>query len=246
MKETESTAEEGKNCVQSLFPSWNVCYEGLWGEPAKTLLKTIDVWKPDLVVMGSHGRSTPARLFLGSVSTELIHKAPCSVRIVRHPTRDRTPIRVLVATDGSEQGQACIDAVARRSWPEGTRARVLAVMQSLVPMLPSTVPAIEAQTLATEPAAQIIEESDARERVKLGWIVDDGADRLQKAGLDTDAMVLDGDPRHEINAEAERWLANCVFVGARGLGALDRLLLGSVSTAVVHHALCAVEVVRRR
>jgi nucleotide-binding universal stress UspA family protein len=110
----------------------------------------------------------------------------------------------------------------------------------------STVPAIEAQTLATEPAAQIIEESDARERVKLQWAVDNGADRLQQAGLVADAMVLDGDPRHEINAEAERWQANSVFVGARGLGALDRLVLGSVSTAVVHQALCAVEVVRQK
>jgi nucleotide-binding universal stress UspA family protein len=246
MKEIESVAEEGKNCVQGLFPSWSVSCEGLWGDPARTLLKTIDVWKPDLVVMGSHGRSTPARLFLGSVSTELIHKAPCSVRIVRHPTRDRTPIRVLVATDGSDQGQACIDAVARRSWPEGTRARVLGVVQSLVPIMTSTVPAIEAQTLVTEPAAQIIEEADARERVKLRWTVDNAVDRLQQAGLVADALVLDGDPRHEINAEAERWLANCVFVGARGLGALDRLVLGSVSTALVHQALCAVEVVRHR
>src|SRR5262245_25234380 len=230
MKQSEVVAEEGRNCVQSLFPSWTVSCEALWGDPAAMILKTIDVWKPDLVVMGSHGRSTPARLFLGSVSTELIHKAPCSVRIVRHPTRDRTPIRVLVATDGSEQGQACVEAVARRSWPEGTRARVLAVMQSLVPTLPTMVPALESQTFATEPAAHVIEASDDRESVKLRWIVDNGADRLQQAGLVADALVVDGDPRHEIHAESERWLANSVFVGARGLGALDRLLLGSVSS----------------
>src|SRR6185295_12516155 len=159
--ETEVVAEEGRTCVQSLFPAWTVSCEALWGDPATMILKTIDVWKPDLVVVGSHGRSSPARLFLGSVSTELIHKAPCSVRIVRHPNRDRTPIRVLVATDGSEQGQACVEAVARRSWPDGTRARLLAVMQSLVPISPTTVPALEAQTFATEPAAFIIEGADA-------------------------------------------------------------------------------------
>jgi len=108
------------------------------------------------------------------------------------------------------------------------------------------VPALEAQTLITERAAQVIEESDAREKVKLRRVVDNAADRLQQAGLVADAMVIDGDADYEINAEAERWLANCVFVGARGLGALDRLFLGSVSTAVVHHALCAVEVVRQK
>jgi nucleotide-binding universal stress UspA family protein len=58
--------------------------------------------------------------------------------------------------------------------------------------------------------------------------------------------VIDGDPRREINAEAERWHADSVFVGARGLGALDRLLLGSVSGAVVNHAHCAVEIVRHQ
>ena len=44
--------------------------------------------------------------------------------------------------------------------------------------------------------------------------------------------------------EAERWGADCIFVGARGLNRLERLLLGSVSTAVAARARCSVEVVR--
>jgi nucleotide-binding universal stress UspA family protein len=38
--------------------------------------------------------------------------------------------------------------------------------------------------------------------------------------------------------------ADAIVIGARGLGPLDRLLLGSVSTAVVSHAPCSVEVFR--
>jgi nucleotide-binding universal stress UspA family protein len=106
------------------------------------------------------------------------------------------------------------------------------------------VPALEAQTFATEPAYRVIEVSDQQESVKLRWTAENNADLLQGVGLMADSVFIDGDPRHEINAEAERWGADCVFVGARGLGALDRLLLGSVSSAVVHHAHCAVEVVR--
>lgn len=244
MKEAEALAEEGKSRLQALFPSWSVSAEPLWGDPASILLKTINVSKPNLVVVGSHGRSIPTRLLLGSVSTALVHHAPCSVRVVRHPTKADGAVRILVATDGSEHSRACVDAVARRFWPAGTRARMLAVMQALDPF-PVTIPALEAQTLATEAAAQIIEESDERERVKLRWTVDNDANRMEQAGLIADALVLDGDPRHEINAEAERWAADCVFVGARGLGTLDRLLLGSISTSVVHHAPCSVEIVRR-
>jgi len=240
MQEAAALAENGRIRVQSIFPGWSVSSEPLWGDPAKMLLKTIDVWKPDLVVVGSHGRSVPARLLLGSVSTELVHHAPCSVRVVRGPAKGEGPIRVLIATDGSEQAEACVDAVARRSWPDGTQARVLAVTQSLVPTV------LERQTFATEPAYRIVEEFDEREKARIRWTADTDKERLQQAGLSADTVVIDGDPRREINAEAERWHADSVFVGARGLGALDRLLLGSVSGAVVNHAHCAVEIVRHQ
>jgi nucleotide-binding universal stress UspA family protein len=245
MQEAETLAENGRIRVQSAFPGWSVSSEPLWGDPAKMLLKTIDVWKPDLVVIGSHGRSIAVRLLLGSVSTELVHHAPCSVRVVRGPAKGEGPIRVLIATDGSEQAEACVDAVARRSWPHGTQVRVLAVMQSLIPAV-QEMPAFAGKTFATEPAYRIIEATDEREKARLRWTSDTAKERLQQAGLIADAVVVDGDPRREINGEAERWHADSLFVGARGLGALDRLLLGSVSGAVVNHAHCAVEIVRNQ
>lgn len=245
LKEAEAMAEKARAIIQSRFPGWSVSAEPLWGDPAKMLLKTIDVWKPELAVIGSHGRSIPVKLVLGSVSTDVVHHAPCSVRVVRGPAKTEGPIRVLIATDGSDSADACIKAAARRSWPKGTEARVIAVAQTLVP-IPTSVPALEAQTLATEDAYRIIAEADEREKARLGQAVETAANRLQEAGLLTDTMVIEGDPRREINAEAERWRADCVFVGARGLGALDRLLLGSVSGAVVAHAHCAVEIVRQK
>ena len=207
---------------------------------------TISLWKPDLVVVGSHGRSLPARFLLGSVSSELVHHAPCSVRVVRGPAKTEGPIRILIATDGSEQADTAVAHVARRSWPDGTRARVLAVMETLVPALPELVPALEGQTFATEPAYRVIEAADEKERGRLGWTTQGDAERLQRSGLSVEAVVVEGDPRQAINAEASHWQADCIFVGARGLGTLDRLLLGSVSGAVVSHAHCAVEIVRHQ
>jgi nucleotide-binding universal stress UspA family protein len=243
MHEAATLAEKGRARFQSHFPEWSVSCDPLWGDPATMLLKTIDVRKPDLVVVGSHGRSVAGRLLLGSVSTELVRHAPCSVRVVRCLTRNEGPNRILIASDGSLQAEAAVDAVARRLWPEGTEIRVIGVEQALVPEM-TAVPALEAQTFATEPAYQVIEESDARERIRLLCASDDAVHRLRCAGLAAVRTVVDGDPRQEIIAEANRWHADSIFVGARGLGTLDRLLIGSVSGAVVHHADCAVEIIR--
>jgi len=53
-----------------------------------------------------------------------------------------------------------------------------------------------------------------------------------------------GNPADVIVQEAEESGADLIVVGTRGLNAARRLLLGSVSTTVVHHAPCDVLVVR--
>jgi len=53
-----------------------------------------------------------------------------------------------------------------------------------------------------------------------------------------------GDPADVIIDEAKAVGADLVVVGTRGLGAAARLVLGSISTKVLHHAPCDVLVVR--
>ncbi len=52
------------------------------------------------------------------------------------------------------------------------------------------------------------------------------------------------DARHGIVTAADEWGAELIVVGARGLGTLERMLLGSVSRAVVHAAKVPVWVAR--
>jgi len=52
------------------------------------------------------------------------------------------------------------------------------------------------------------------------------------------------EPKRLLLGEAESWGADCIFVGAKGMGRIERFLLGSVSSAVAARAHCSVEVVR--
>jgi nucleotide-binding universal stress UspA family protein len=67
---------------------------------------------------------------------------------------------------------------------------------------------------------------------------------LRDAGLEVSSVAEEEDAKRLLVKEADEWGADSIFVGARGLGRLGRLLLGSVSTAVVARARCTVEVIR--
>jgi len=57
----------------------------LGGQPGPALAEACDEVGADLLVAGSRGYGPLARVFLGSVSTQLMHKAPCPVLVVPRP-----------------------------------------------------------------------------------------------------------------------------------------------------------------
>ncbi|HET9130472.1 MAG TPA: universal stress protein, partial [Terriglobia bacterium] len=200
-----------------------------------------------LLVVGSHGRNAAGRLLLGSVSLGLVHRAPCSVRVTHLPHEiEFHPDRILVATDGSEHADAAVHEIASRHWPADTEVTVIAIFDSLVPVVGRYAPTLESSTFATEPAFQVISEADDHMKMQLHQAVNKSVELLRNVGLQAKGRVIDGNPLTQIVEEANVYRAGTVFIGARGLGALDRLMLGSVSSAVVTHTHCTVEVVRRK
>jgi nucleotide-binding universal stress UspA family protein len=242
LAEAEHLAKSAADRIQAAFPNWTVSSKAFWGSPAKVILDASKRWQPDLIISGSHGRSRVARLFLGSVSLELVHKGPCALRIARlcEGSRRGRPIRIVIGTDGSVEAAAVIRSVAARSWPERTEVEIVSAIQTLVPVMT----ALEASTYAQEPAFSVIREADERERSRIRNVVEDAASLLRNAGLTVKCRVVEGDPREVIVAAAELSHADTIFVGARGQGRM-RLLLGNVSGYVVTHAPCSVEIVRR-
>jgi nucleotide-binding universal stress UspA family protein len=77
-------------------------------------------------------------------------------------------------------------------------------------------------------------------------LVNRAAGRLRGAGLRTRGIVERGNAKSVILDYARRWGADLIIVGSHGLKGLGRVLMGSVSAAVVRDAQCSVQVVRIR
>ena len=74
----------------------------------------------------------------------------------------------------------------------------------------------------------------------------DALDKVEKMGKKMGVKVIkkmvEGIPDEEIIKEAKK--NDLIVMGSKGKTALDRILLGSVSEKVVHHAPCPVMIVR--
>jgi nucleotide-binding universal stress UspA family protein len=83
--EAESAAAAAVVLINEYFPESAVKVETeiKTGAPDQVILETAKEWKPNVIVVGSHGRGFWGRLTLGSVSDSIIHHAPCSVFVVR-------------------------------------------------------------------------------------------------------------------------------------------------------------------
>ena len=146
-------------------------------------------------------------------------------------------VRILIATDGSPQSQAAIDAVVGRPWPEGTIVRVVTAAP-----YPYLFTPFQWYTAEQAIAATIDEQSKEHAHS----IADAAAGRLREAGFAAESVVREGDPRIVIVQEASDWNTDLIMIGSHGYTGLRRLLLGSVAQHVVSHAPCSVEVVRGR
>lgn len=239
LDQAAALAKSASEQIKSVFPNWHVRYEAQADSPAWALIRTADHWKPDLIVMGARGHSVfGGRLILGSISQRVLYEARCSVRIARDAHNDAgRPLRLIVGVDNSTDSMAAVDAVCGRDWPAGTEVCLLAVVDTV--MAVTTNPA--------EPSAiKWIEVEDEKNWNQVRDIFEPSAEKLRKAGLAADVLVRRGKPADQIVEEAETWGADCIFVGAKGTRGIDRLLLGSVSSAVAARAHCSVEVVRQR
>lgn len=193
-------------------------------------------WKPDLIIMGSQGRSGVAEFLLGSVSKYVLTHAHCSVRIVRKPKHPPEKI-VVIAIDSSEYSHAGLEHVMNFPWEKGTNFLCVSVVPAMTDYHYSK--PSQNYLLAIEEEKKQMHE-DAKE------VLNKAVARLtEKFGAESArALVLEDDPREQILICAETGKACEVVLGSHSRRGVERLLLGSVSESVATHAHCTVTVVR--
>jgi nucleotide-binding universal stress UspA family protein len=234
VEQARANAKQTAERIAWNFPHWQIDTKVMTDSPSWAILSVADEIQPDLIVVGSRGRSALARLLLGSVSQKVLTEAHCSVRIGRtHDAVKGSPARIVLGMDGSPDSGAVVNALLGRAWLPGSAVRVIAVLDAVGTAL-SAVPE----------AGQFNIDLYEEERTRLEHLVARAAAQLHEGGLVAVAKVEEGSPVRVLLKSAEEWGADSIFVGAQG--ARKRFLLGSVASAIAARAHCSVEVVRDR
>jgi len=180
-----------------------------------------------MVVVGCRGQDAVQRTLLGSVSTGLVHHAHCPVAVIH----DEAPILlqpsqlpVLVGIDGSPTSELATAIAFDEASFRGVDLVALHARTDLDNSL-----SMEWSPLQSR-AAEILAERVA------GW-------QERYPDLTVHRRVVFDRPARHLLDESES--AQLVVVGSHGRGGFAGMLLGSVSTAVVHAARIPVIVARR-
>ncbi|MBK9215911.1 MAG: universal stress protein [Chloracidobacterium sp.] len=147
-------------------------------------------------------------------------------------------MKVLLATDGTKFGDAAVEMLGKLALGTGDEVRVISVVDFAVPLavdiyggyMPDTT---EVEKLGRENAERAVKTACDRIRSMFP------ADKISVA-----CDVLFGSPDSRIVETAEEMGADLIVVGSHGYKRWERLLLGSVSNSVAHHAHCSVMIVR--
>jgi len=196
----------------------------------RALAGEIDRHAPDLIVMGTHGRSGLDRLLMGSLTDKILRHAPCDVVTVRSDARLPAPgrglERILVPVDFSQPSKRALEAAQALGQATGARATVLHVMSTVVP---------------AHYAASVNSSFELDPHLLSAA---EGTLRAWTTGQDVDLALGEGLASVEIPRLADERGVDLIVMGTRGLTGLEHVLVGSVTERVCRTAKVPVLVVK--
>ncbi len=144
------------------------------------------------------------------------------------------PAKILLAIDGSEEAALAAQAATELSKETGSEAHVTYV-------LPAPEELVGHHWYSAEVRESVLEQAQSEAQ----QFLEGRAEELRAEGAKiVDTHLSTGEPDKEIIRLSEEIGATMIVMGIRGLGAVRRALMGSVSDSVVRHAHCPVIVMR--
>jgi nucleotide-binding universal stress UspA family protein len=202
----------------------------LEGTPAEALIE--ETAHARLIVLGSRGLGGWTGMLVGSVAVQVSSHAQCPVVVVPSESRPRQHEKptVVVGVDGSKLSAQAIEFAFDQA--EAIGAKVVAIHAWTTPYL----------TYADGESMLQFDDDEVRESSRL-LVAESVAGALEDhPDVEYETRLISGHAARAILLAAKS--AELVVVGSRGRGGFSGLLLGSVSQNVLHHAQCAVAIVR--
>ncbi len=130
----------------------------------------------------------------------------------------------LIAFDGSENAMRAIDEVLDSMDTSKLHVHLLYVYEPVQ---------INEVAFNKEPVLDMLSIKKAREEAGLALLTPAKA-RLESAGIAFDAHIRNGNPAEVITDFSREYHCNLIVMGTRGMGTIKNLLLGSVTSKVIH------------
>eukprot|EP00243_Klebsormidium_subtile_P003318 TRINITY_DN16674_c0_g1_i1.p1 TRINITY_DN16674_c0_g1~~TRINITY_DN16674_c0_g1_i1.p1 ORF type:complete len:411 (+),score=122.20 TRINITY_DN16674_c0_g1_i1:179-1234(+) len=202
----------------------------------------------ELLVMGSRGLGAIKRTFLGSVSDYCLHQASCPILVVRKKALDGVPKqadgprKVAVAVDDSEGSAHSFDWALENVARLGDLVLAIHIRSPAYLRYPVAEMGMGEYYMPPDVIADM-EKSSAEQAEKLVRKFVKRA--VHEYKMKCEGYVFRGDARELLVEETEKLGAAVLVMGSRGLGAISRTILGSVSDYCAHHCPCPVLVVKQ-
>ena len=182
------------------------------------------------LVLGSCHRGRVGRVLMGSVAERLLNGALCPVVVAPRGIAegDEPRLRTICAGfDDRAEGWTALQRAAQLAGAAGARLRVVTAL-----------PPLTGTTAMPSLPAEFVAERDRRAEIELARAVESVSERLE-----SEPRLVRGYPQVVLANEAQD--VDLLVTGSRGYGPFRRVLLGSVSTALMRSAPCPVMVVPR-
>ena len=228
--------EEARHAIENLLPpayadKFYVQKVVKTGTIERELLGIVTNEAVDLIVMGSHGRRSVARWFLGSVTERMLREFPVPVLTVSHVNTEKHEIgsislkRVLYATDLDEASSTGLKYAVEFARGTGAQLTVLHVVDDLDRMLwgPSLIARLENER------TKLVQEMKKR-------LDDLVAQERSSRGGEIEALVAEGKPFEKIIEFAQQRGTDLIILNLQSKSMLERAFLGSTAERVIRLA----------